>query len=446
MKINLILLIAIVSLPFQINADEFHYNNLLIGGKAIGLGGAYTAIAADLSTMHYNPAGLINVKQESTASINALSWEKTTFEEVFTNKDDFERGSFTVVPGFFALKFTVDTWAIGASFAVTDFNKERNSADVYYSAQIAEGMPESNFNQYLYIDMDNSTFELGLTVSTKYNDNLSFGSSLFVNYSDYKSMQGSGVEVETNLPLYDIFSGFSANIRMNDTRLSIKPVFGLLYKENNYSIGAKVSKNIPLTRSVDMSASIYAAGPITASPGVVPANRLAAHSDTKQNYPLQYTLGFAYDIENITLSFDINYFNKVTMQPEILDEVIYTVTRNMKEVVNFSLGTEIRLSSNNAIRLALFTDNSNGEIDVLLPYQRVEVIDLIGASASYNTFIGENEINVGFYYKYGDGKVRFAEVRAIEEIVGLELFPNHNNFDITKASKKQLVFYVSLAF
>ena len=49
---------ALVALPSTVLADQYHYGNLLVGGKAIGYGGAYVAIADDLSAMHYNPAGL----------------------------------------------------------------------------------------------------------------------------------------------------------------------------------------------------------------------------------------------------------------------------------------------------------------------------------------------------------------------------------------------------
>ena len=52
----------------------------------------------------------------------------------------------------------------------------------------------------------------------------------------------------------------------------------------------------------------------------------------------------------------------------------------------------------------------------------------------------------GVYYKFGDGKVRYSDTRAVEQIVGLPLYPNHNNFDISDATKKQLVAYLSLSF
>ncbi len=39
-------------------ADELHYTNLLIGDRASGMGGAYTAVSDDATGLYYNPAGI----------------------------------------------------------------------------------------------------------------------------------------------------------------------------------------------------------------------------------------------------------------------------------------------------------------------------------------------------------------------------------------------------
>lgn len=84
-------------------ADPYHYNNLLVGGKAIGYGGAYVALANDQSAMHYNAAGLAFQEDSTSASVNTMAFENTRFENVYTDGSDFERKSFTVVPGFIGI-------------------------------------------------------------------------------------------------------------------------------------------------------------------------------------------------------------------------------------------------------------------------------------------------------------------------------------------------------
>ena len=39
-------------------ADDLHYVNMLVGNRAAGLGGAYTAISDDPTGCYYNPAGI----------------------------------------------------------------------------------------------------------------------------------------------------------------------------------------------------------------------------------------------------------------------------------------------------------------------------------------------------------------------------------------------------
>lgn len=54
-------------------ADEFHNINQLIGDRATGMGGAYTAVSDDASGLFYNPAGIVYVTDKNfSASVNAF--------------------------------------------------------------------------------------------------------------------------------------------------------------------------------------------------------------------------------------------------------------------------------------------------------------------------------------------------------------------------------------
>ena len=61
MKCSLIkhyLLIGILASATMAFADDYHYVNLLVGNRASGLGGAYTALSDDPAGCFYNPAGI----------------------------------------------------------------------------------------------------------------------------------------------------------------------------------------------------------------------------------------------------------------------------------------------------------------------------------------------------------------------------------------------------
>src|SRR5271157_5990169 len=59
-------LVAVVFTLFAISlyADEYAGESLAIGvgARALGMGGAFVAVADDASTSYWNPAGLVNVK------------------------------------------------------------------------------------------------------------------------------------------------------------------------------------------------------------------------------------------------------------------------------------------------------------------------------------------------------------------------------------------------
>ncbi|MEO0592464.1 MAG: UPF0164 family protein [Myxococcota bacterium] len=57
-------LLVLLTLPARVTrADDTHYQDFVIGGRAVGLGGAFTAIADDPSGLFYNPAGIADVRQ-----------------------------------------------------------------------------------------------------------------------------------------------------------------------------------------------------------------------------------------------------------------------------------------------------------------------------------------------------------------------------------------------
>ena len=121
-------------------------------------------------------------------------------------------------------------------------------------------------------------------------------------------------------------------------------------------------------------------------------------------------------------------------------------TRDLTKVINLSVGFEYKVSPDTTVRFGLFTDNANGDINREIDYQRIEDIDLLGLSSSVETsFIGK-KLTFGLYYKQGVGDVRYADIRSVERIVGLPLYPDNGNDDIAQAKKKSIVLFLSLDF
>ena len=101
-------------------ADDFHYNNILIGDRASGMGGAYTAVSDDASGLFYNPAGIVYVTDRNfTASVNAYSSQTKTYDNVIAGQP-FERKSSALLANYFGFVKPVGNLKLGFSFAVPD--------------------------------------------------------------------------------------------------------------------------------------------------------------------------------------------------------------------------------------------------------------------------------------------------------------------------------------
>ena len=105
------------------NADFYHNNNLLIGDRALGIGGAYTGISDDASGVYYNPAGLgFAVNNDVSGSANARYRKLTTFKDVIPGTDYTEKSEGTISPFFGGLQ-KIDSGLVFA-FAVYSTNNE----------------------------------------------------------------------------------------------------------------------------------------------------------------------------------------------------------------------------------------------------------------------------------------------------------------------------------
>ena len=66
-----LLMLLVAGHSTSVLADEYHYNNMLIGDRASGMGGAYTAVSDDATGMFYNPAAIVYVGDRNfSASVN----------------------------------------------------------------------------------------------------------------------------------------------------------------------------------------------------------------------------------------------------------------------------------------------------------------------------------------------------------------------------------------
>jgi long-chain fatty acid transport protein len=176
----------------KIFADDYHYQNVIIGERAFGLGGAFTAIANDSSGCYYNPAG-IPYLERSTFSLTSTiySLEKQSTENVFNfvaNSTTTEATSSQLVPipsTVATLKKLNDRITTGICAIVQNFKK------ISLDSKVTSDTLEYSLRRVV----SDQTIFVGIPFGIKVIGNLSIGFTLF-----YVNRAYSLTNTITNLP------------------------------------------------------------------------------------------------------------------------------------------------------------------------------------------------------------------------------------------------------
>lgn len=439
---SLCLLSGLVLLSSTVIADQYHYGNLLVGGKAIGYGGAYVAIADDLSAMHYNPAGLAFQEASTSASVNTMAFEDTEFLGVFSDGSDVKRSSFTVVPGFIGLSGKQGKLSYGSFFTVMDFSQERSTSQTEYTI---EGDIPQDVVEFVDYDLDNASYKVGGSLAYEYSDNFAIGMSLALVYKDFITTQGSGAFYTFPIELGGTTTGFNAQQRVTEEQYIVEPTIGALWKTDTLNIGVKYSQQFSINRNFESTIKLVAPGVLAIDPYHSSAFFAVTQSDEKQQYPHQFSLGMSKQFSKLNISVQVDYYSSVddlTYQPE----TALPDTVNLDSVTNYSAGVEYNIDEDTALQLAFFTDNSNGVIDINQTYQRIEKIDVSGVSLAYKSKLLDLPFRFGVYVKKGSGNIRFSDLRFVEAAFGIPFYPTNDNYDISKARKSAVVIFASMDF
>jgi len=144
-----LLALAVCGWSAPVQADRFHYQSLLIGQRAIGVGGAFTGVADDPSAAFYNPGGLAQVPKDGISvslSVSAFD-ERKTDDGVITDVgtvDLAHKGKPTVpVSATMMLKLGKKDADDFRSHAVAFSTFTRDRDDFTYKATVTGQLPDA---------------------------------------------------------------------------------------------------------------------------------------------------------------------------------------------------------------------------------------------------------------------------------------------------------------
>jgi long-chain fatty acid transport protein len=400
MRINLqsaVILALLLCAAATSNADEFHYNNILVGDRASGMGGAYTAISDDPGGMYYNPAGIAySTGKNLSASVNAFSLTNITYKGVISGQD-WTRTSASLLPNFFGIIQPVGKFKIGFSYAVPDSNQEDQDQsfkrDFYNWGSTTHVI---NFNN------QNSTNLFGPSAAVQLSDSFSIGTTLYVHKRNTHAILNNTIQSD------DKVNHIWSNSYLETDEWGIKPIVGVMWAPvDKVSVGLAVSKTVILKSDVLSQSTVTTSDSTILGVLKIPAiNQLSRNNEPldittdKRKYPYQITTGIAFFPDSsLLLSADISY--STAYEYDFLG-----VTVKREAVINGALGAEYYVNKNWAVRGGLFTDFANTPKIVSDSSDQNEHIDLFGGSLTVSHFTKNTSLSCGGSYKLGSGKAK----------------------------------------
>lgn len=367
------------SLLTEVRADEFHYNNILIGDRAAGMAGAYTAVSDDPSGLYYNPAGIVFAPGRSfSASVNAYQYSYKKYKDVLGG-NGWERESSNLLPNYFGIIQPLGVGKIGFSYAVPDSRLE-DQDQTFYS--LASSIPGVNIDRYVInVNDTDYTYNFGPSYAIKINDRLSVGTTIYMHYRERELISNQFITLSnTDYEWTNVYDSL--------TEWGVKPILGVMWMPaDKLSLGLTLSKTyiFDTDRRVQETKRFVGSGNNPPSYGVL-------ESDDDRKFPLEVSLGAAYfPSESLLLSADLRYYGKSDQFSSYPDST-------SQRVVNAALGAEYYLNEKTALRGGLFTNMANTPELSSGKVNQPEHIDMYGASLSISRFTRASSLTLGGSY------------------------------------------------
>jgi len=359
-------------------ADEFHYNNFLIGDRAAGMAGAYTAVSDDPTGLYYNPAGIVyGTGRNLSASVNAYYNSEKKYDNVLAG-NSWTRTSSSLLPNFFGITQPMGKLKYGFSYAVPDSISE-DQDQVFYNIPSGGGL---TITQYvLNFNNDDNTYQFGPSLAGELTNNLSVGATLYFHQRSTQMILNQLLYLSDGSVQWD-------NQYVELSEQGLRPIVGFMWSPvEKVTIGLALSKVYVTSSDVRVQPTS-----MTASTALFDISHFDTSSTEKRDYPVEVRAGLAYFASSrLLLTVDGMYYNKVT------DRV---------SVLNGAVGAEYYLDKNWAVRGGVFSDMANTPDLAAGKTNQLEKIDNYGISASISNFTRNTSITLGTSITSGSGKAQ----------------------------------------
>jgi hypothetical protein len=370
------------------HAAYSNYSSVLIGERASGMGGAFTALSGDpAATPFINPATTVLMGGNSlSATVNVYNKYATNLGEATDFKEApqrLNRGFFRSLPAASGTLMHFRSFAVGISILVPDYD--------IYSGQLKGAENVDSFMSHV----DESLW-VGGTFSGRLTERDSIGLSIY--YTARNMLRTALDRVTTGGGTGAVITSEEKNLTAN----AVVPVFGFSRKLSpNWSLGLSYrAPSLPIAGE----ATYYRATTDTTPYSTTVINKSGLTAVTI--IPARFSMGAAREIKGAnTVSFDVSLYEGTSYR-DLPDYPEGTDMIHHEPVVNFALGYEQILRSWLTLRLGVFTNHSSHPPpDQSQALRQGDRVDMMGFSANLNVLTREQtSFTFGGYYNGGSGQ------------------------------------------
>lgn len=185
MKIRVCLILSIISIACitpvfaGLTSANNNYINDFIGDRALGLGGAFTAISDDPSGSYYNPAGLaFAYDNQISLSVNTYKTKKLKFDNAIGGTNAYNQKLSSFYPSFFGLVQSVGSLKI--AFTVVNINSENlDQDDHYYNMTFYSNGTPLTVDYHVNFNNTDITTMAGPSVGAFLTKNITIGGTIY---------------------------------------------------------------------------------------------------------------------------------------------------------------------------------------------------------------------------------------------------------------------------
>lgn len=366
------------------HADEFHNVNQIVGDRAMGLAGAYTAVSDDPAGLYYNPAGIAYADSSSiSASVNTLQYQTITYDKVLAGEFDWQRTSTQLLPNFFGVIQPLGPFKVGIASAIP------NSVSENQDQQFEDF---GDVERYI-INLNNKdiTYNFGPGIAYDINDRLSIGLTLNYHYRVFEKNFNQYVRLKSDDLEW-------SNSYQETKEHGIRPKLGLMWSPvDEVAVGVTLDRTWVLSSNTRFQQACFTTAEGEGCGGGNPDVQPNIQSlDNQRVYPWQVRTGVAwFPNPALLLSADLIY-NTAVDESFLRDERAQTL--------DVALGTEYYLSSVYAVRAGFYTAHGNTyELEIGDTHQEPH-LDIYGVTSSLTRFSQSSSVTLGLAYAAGSGQ------------------------------------------